>query len=87
MIIFALLFPNIVSVISILGCFFTVLLGFVFPGMMYLEVFQTDLSLSRKIFAILVMSFGILGGINGLYSTLSGGGEWIKIQIIIYNGK
>lgn len=59
--------------VNIIGCLFTVILGFLFPTMIYIKCKYNNLTLKKTLFAMFLMIFGIFGGLNGLYATIKSG--------------
>ena len=65
-------FNDVSIAFNLLGNIFSVILGFIFPTMIYYGFFSWKLKKSKKYKIFGAMSIGILGGVSGCVMTLKG---------------
>jgi hypothetical protein len=68
----ALLFPSALGICNFLGSFFTVILGFVFPFLIYRKFYGEAINPYRCILNWLLMGLGVIGGLLGIFASFIG---------------
>ena len=67
---FAINFPDFGGILNLMGCIFSVILGFIFPYLLFNAYFKNKVSVKVRVFNTLILSLGVLGGILGIFATV-----------------
>jgi len=67
----AILYPNILQVLNLLGSVFSVTLGFIFPITIYHKRFKGSIPPLTYVMNYTVVILGVVGGASGVYSTVT----------------